>query len=273
MKFPTFNPNESLHQYNFTQYFNPSKMKKIIESEWNVEYDEDWLFENGIRDITDAKTHITKIYRSSKNGRFQPRFLRNDYGRYFYKGSLSIGLLVCPIRHSLCREDYIDFDMINAHYKILEQLCIQKKIPKEDYKYISQYCNKRDSIRQDLCKQYFPNEEYSTAKDKVKVLFLRIMYLGSFEKWKKDCGLPDEMKQDGHTSKIQHNMTNLLLRIKQDNLTEWNDTNQKIEKENKHRKKLADKHNIKQKIQTLHSYHYSYNLGSVRYVNVLLSLW
>lgn len=131
MKFPTFNPNESLHQYNFTQYFNPSKMKKIIESEWNVEYDEDWLFENGIRDITDAKTHITKIYRSSKNGRFQPRFLRNDYGRYFYKGSLSIGLLVCPIRHSLCREDYIDFDMINAHYKILEQLCIQKKYQKK----------------------------------------------------------------------------------------------------------------------------------------------
>lgn len=247
MRFPSFSSNENLSQYNFTQYFNPSKMKKIIDSDWNIEYDEEWLLENGIKDITDAQTHIKKIYRASKNGRFQPTFMKVEYGRYFYKGSLSVGLLVCPIRHSLCREDYIDFDMINAHYRILEQLCLQKKIPKEHYKYISQYCNKRDSIRQELCKQYFPDEEYSTAKDKIKVLFLRIMYLGSFEKWKKDCGLPDEMKQDAHTSKIQDNMILLLNRIKQDNLTEWADINKKVEKENKQRKKLADKHNTKYK--------------------------
>ena len=245
MKFPNLNPNENLSQYNFTQYFNPSKMKKIMESEWNIEYDEEWLTVNGIKDITDAKTHINKIYRASKNGRFQPTFMKVEYGRYFYKGSLSVGLLVCPIRHSLCREDYFDFDMINAHYRILEQLCIQENIPKQDYKYISQYCNKRDSIRQELCKQYFPDEEYSNAKDKIKVLFLRIMYLGSFEKWKKDYGLPDEMKQDAHTSKIQSNIINLLIRIKQDNLTEWADISKKVEKENNQRKKLADKHNTR----------------------------
>jgi len=243
MRFPTFNPNQNLSQYNFTQYFNPSKMKKIIESEWNVEYDEDWLLENGIKDINDAQTHIKKIYRSSKNGRFQPTFMKTEYGRYFYKGSLSIGLLVCPIRHSLCREDYIDFDMINAHYKILEQLCIKQKIPKEHYKYISQYCQQRELIRGNLCKQYFPNEEYSTAKDKIKVLFLRIMYLGSFEKWRKENGLGEEVKQDAHTSKIQDNIVLLLNRIKQDNLIEWNDINKKTEKHNNILKKFCDKNN------------------------------
>ena len=61
MRFPSFSSNENLSQYNFTQYFNPSKMKKIIDSDWNIEYDEEWLLENGIKDITDAQTHIKKI--------------------------------------------------------------------------------------------------------------------------------------------------------------------------------------------------------------------
>ena len=177
MKFPLFNPNENLSQHNFTQYFNPHKMKKIIDSGWNQEYCEEWLFENGIKDIQDAQLHINKIQRASKNGRFKPTFLKTELGRYIYKGSLSLGLLVYPLRHSLCREDYIDFDMINAHYRILEQLCILHKIPKDHFKHISQYCNKREEIRQSLCKQYFPNEEYKTAKDKVKTLFLRIIIL------------------------------------------------------------------------------------------------
>ena len=247
MIFPTFTPNESLSQYNFTQYFNPSKMKKIIESGYNVEYDEEWLRVNEIKDFNDAQTHIKKIYRTSRNGILHASFMTKDYGRYFYKGSVSIGLLICPFRHSICREDYVDFDMINAHFKILEQLCILHKIPQEHYKYISQYCKKRDSIRQKLCKQYFPNEEYSTVKDKIKTLFLRIMYLGSFEKWKKDNGLPAEMTQDAHTSKITDNIILLLNRIKQDNITEWNDVKKNVEKDNKKKEKLAEKHNTKYK--------------------------
>ena len=241
MKFPLFNPNENLSQHNFTQYFNPHKMKKIIDSGWNQEYCEEWLFENGIKDIQDAQLHINKIQRASKNGRFKPTFLKTELGRYIYKGSLSLGLLVYPLRHSLCREDYIDFDMINAHYRILEQLCILHKIPKDHFKHISQYCNKREEIRQSLCKQYFPNEEYKTAKDKVKTLFLRIMYLGSFDKWKRECGLDENIKQDAHTSHIQDNIVLLLNRLKQDNLTEWVRIKKNTEKYNEARKKNTDK--------------------------------
>ena len=69
MRFPSFNPNQNLSQYNFTQYFNPSKMKKIIESEWNVEYDEDWLLENGIKDI--ALKLLSSIRNAATRGVWQ----------------------------------------------------------------------------------------------------------------------------------------------------------------------------------------------------------
>jgi len=70
---------------------------------------------------------------------------------------------------------------------------------------------------------------------------LRIMYLGSFEKWKRECGLEDSVKQDSHTSHIQSNIMFLLNRIKQDNLQEWANIKKNTEKYNNAKKKRCDK--------------------------------
>ena len=242
MKFPSFTPEQNLSIYRFKQIFNPKLVKKIKESNYNVEYDADWLLDCGIKDITDAQSHIRKIYAKSKNGEFSPLLVSSkQQGRYFYTSSLSLGLICCPFRHSICKDLYVDFDMVNAHYKILEQLCIQNEYTKTYYKYISQYVQKRDQIRQKLSKQYFPNESFSTAKDKIKTLFLRMMYLGSFDKWRVENGLDEKVKQDTYTTHIQNEIIYIIAQLKVSNPLLWGERRKAVEKENKQTSKWNEK--------------------------------
>jgi len=242
LRFPVFRPEENLNTYHFTQYFDPTKAKKIMESHYDMKYDQEWIEQNDLsRGVDSAQTHIKKLYESSKDGKLQTSLREKRKGRYFYHNSLSIGLLSCPFRHSLCREDYVDYDMVNAHFKILEQLCILNNISKDRFKYISQYVNQRDVIRQRLSKLYFPDESFDSTKKKIKVLFIRLMYLGKFESWRADMNVPKTIKQDETTYHIRNEMLGILYIVKDNNEDEWNRVKEDVERQNKQIKKKNEK--------------------------------
>ena len=225
----------------------------MCEADYNVTYDETWLHECSIKGFTDATTHLQKIIRTSKGGILIPSFYTKKKGRYAYKGSVSIALLSCPFRHSLCKDEYVDFDMTNAHFKIIEQLCVNNNIEKKYYEYIHSYVYTRDEIREKLRKLYFPNRNFKEAKDDIKKLFLIIMYGGSFATWCGDVGLPKDTKQDSTSEHIQNEIIGLTNRIKQHNLDEYVMIKKRVEAENKAEEKKAKKEARKPRLKSVDS--------------------
>jgi len=120
------------------------------------------------KDTYDIKTKKFKIiYNKSKNHKFG-----RVYGRY---GVSSINLRK-KIRYTLFNDNYIDIDIINCHYQILNQIINKNK----EYILLNEYCNNRD---------YFINlvsKKYNVDRDKSKNLFIRLLYHGSYNKWLKD---------------------------------------------------------------------------------------
>jgi hypothetical protein len=81
------------------------------------------------------------------------------------------------LRDTLCADLYYDIDFKNSHPSILLQLLEQKDIK---CKYLKYYVNNRDKILEKVC------EWYEIEREAAKHIFMKIMYGGSFNKWKTD---------------------------------------------------------------------------------------
>ena len=74
--------------------------------------------------LTDEAKHLTKLRNNSgKTTYTEPS---HGYGRRFSKNGLSLALLRKEVRHTMCKDYYIDFDMKNAHPEILLQVLIKR---------------------------------------------------------------------------------------------------------------------------------------------------
>lgn len=264
MEFPKFEPNESITDRFYKQTFCPNKARKMLDSGYNDAYDKVWIREWNIKGFKDGRTHLEKIINLSRSGVLSPKIDGTEQGRYIYNQSLSIGLLSAPFRHTLCKDEYIDFDMTNAHYVILNELCRLSKVPKQQYENISRYVKDRDALRQQIGKDLFPNKSFAEVKDEVKRLFLITLYGGSFEKWAKEMGLDEKVKPHTIIVGMKNEMNSLLnMFIKNSNPTLWLDTFEKVKKLNEKNKKLSDKN------QT--PYHHK-NADS-RFLSIFLQSW
>jgi len=104
------------------------------------------------------------------------------------------------IRQTLAKNNYVDIDMENAHPTILLQICQQNNI---NCSYLKEYVKNREEYLKESMKFY------STDRETVKKLFLRLIYLGGFDNWANDnniemktqtnfiIGLKEELKKIG----------------------------------------------------------------------------
>jgi len=90
-----------------------------------------------------------------------------DFGRVYGAKSITYQFLNKRIKNSLCRDNYMDIDIANAHYTILYNLCKNKKIK---VPYIKQYVMKRDEIMLEYMKKFNLN------KIQVKRIFNSMLY-------------------------------------------------------------------------------------------------
>ena len=105
------------------------------------------------------------------------------YGRVFPKNSLGLFSIRREIRHTLARENYIDIDVENCHPVILSQICEHNNI---EHKYLKRYIDNRA----DLLKEVITS--YNVTRDQAKVLYLQLLYFGSFESWCKNHNINDK---------------------------------------------------------------------------------
>ena len=68
---------------------------------------------------------VLRIKKKVKNGVLPVKYQRpkTGYGRVNPKDSLSLGSLRKAVRHTLCGDSWVDFDVENCHPAILLQLC------------------------------------------------------------------------------------------------------------------------------------------------------
>jgi len=264
MEFPKFDTSESITTRFYKQTLDPMKARKMLDSGYNVLYEAEWIKEWNIKGFTDGRTHLEKILNMSRNGVLMPTIHNTEQGRYVYHQSISIGLLSAPFRHTLCKGEYIDYDMTNAHYVILNELCRLAKVPKQQYENISRYVKDRDALRQEIAKDLFPDREFKDVKDNIKRLFLLTLYGGSFEKWAKENNLDDKVQPHTIIVGMKNEMKSLIdMRIKNANPLIWLETFEKVKKHNEKNKKLSDKNQTP----------YHHKNADARFLSIFLQSW
>lgn len=120
--------------------------------------------------------------------------VNKSIGRVYPKGSLSLGCLRRELRHHLCDGKYLDIDIINAHFRIADEI-----FNKDELKYpnLHNYVYNRDYYLRQIgdhfkVEGYFNGLDYRKVGDydTIKELFIRILYFGDYSTWCKDNGLP-----------------------------------------------------------------------------------
>jgi hypothetical protein len=152
----------------------PRDVLRVIDEEWREEFN--------ITDYTNEKEQLLKIHEKCKNIKYVMN--SSGWGRVMPYRSISIGLVRRKLRHTLCDGMYIDVDIENAHPEILFQAMKSNGV---ECPHLERYVNERADILKEVIEHYgLIDEEDKTTRDKSKNLFIRLMYLGSLDKWGKD---------------------------------------------------------------------------------------
>lgn len=115
----------------------------------------------------------------------------HSWGRIFADKSLSLSLFPRRSRHSICENNYIDVDMVNAHPTFLFQKAKQFGIT-DGIDGLEEYCLNPNKCRQEIIEHYcltdIVNEEGSVkrAKDQAKELTFRLAFGGGIYRWKQE---------------------------------------------------------------------------------------
>jgi hypothetical protein len=105
------------------------------------------------------------------------------YGRCNPIKNLGYHNISRPIRHTLCDNKYIDIDIKNCHPSILYQISLKTNLKLD---FLKDYIDNRDKIFDHYYNYFSLDKDNKDHKDLIKNLFIRILYYGSYDNWKKD---------------------------------------------------------------------------------------
>ena len=183
----------------FIEDINVQLLSRIIDSGYDFIYDKYDKFDFGGH--KSIRTHLQNILKKVKDNKLivKPKIHKSGYGRAYYDKCISLGHIPYSVRHTLARGKYIDFDLENAHFNILYQICIKNGIDENKMKSLKQYCEKREETIEKVIYHYFnidsSHKEYKEKRKAVKTLFIRMcLYLGGFNNWKTENGLDVSME-------------------------------------------------------------------------------
>jgi hypothetical protein len=106
----------------------------------------------------------------------------NDcYGRVYPEHHLSFGEVSGKLRAFLLGAMWTALDFANCHPNIMHQALVAAGY--SQFVALAQYCSDRDRLLQDVM------SHYNVDRDAAKNLFIRLLYLGSFDAWARENGL------------------------------------------------------------------------------------
>jgi hypothetical protein len=138
-----------------------------------------------------------------------------NVGRVYPEGSLSLCSIRKEVRHQLCRDIYVDVDMINAHFVIASQLF--RECPM-----VLDYVENRSKYFQMICDVFSMGNmslidwKTDSGYDMCKDLLIRELYYGKWNSWVKDNGLPAMDKPDW-LSKLEKEFETIAEIVKREN--------------------------------------------------------
>ena len=106
-----------------------------------------------------------------------------EYGRVYPEKMVGLAVMRVMIRHTLLHNHgFGDYDMKNAHYTVLYQMC---KAFGWEKTFIEKYVNERAEIMKQVA------EACSCSEGDVKALFTRILYFGTVREWMENTKTDD----------------------------------------------------------------------------------
>lgn len=115
-------------------------------------------------------------------------------GRIYPEKSLSLCNIRREVRHHLAHELFLDIDMVNAHFKIADELFNKDAL---QFPVLHDYIINRNRYLDALGKHFYVEGyhkglDYKNPKDydSLKTCFIRMLYFGDFNHWAKEMGLP-----------------------------------------------------------------------------------
>jgi len=145
------------------------------ESNWMSKYDSQRSHVAAIISQYSAIDNAIKVkYQFANRG-------TSIYGRVYPLGSKSGGEMSGNLRDYCFHKQWTALDIENAHPNILYQ--VLKLNGFEEFTFLANYCSNRNQNFQEVM------NEYNVDRTAAKYLFIRLLYLGSFQGWAKDNGL------------------------------------------------------------------------------------
>jgi len=151
------------------------KLEQLIASDL-LQDDPDWNEKNQLKKYNERVHNGTvRVTYNKQKG--------NPFGRCFPDGGVGLAYIRKEIRHTLAKGLFVDWDIKNCHPVLLRQTLNANGIP---CPCLEEYVDNRDEALANVMK------DYGVPRDSAKVLFIAVMYLGTFEAWaeKNKVGIP-----------------------------------------------------------------------------------
>ena len=163
------NKNEVLTKMTVNEFVDVKIIDKIIKSNiinkqttWTI--DEKNLMNNT----------LLKLKKQLKDGYNKLTFESKPFGRVYSKNKITLGTLYRPVRHTLCKDYYVDVDIINCQPSILNSVLSCNGI---NHQKLDIYIKNREDVFEQIM------SSYSCTKDNAKGLINSLINGGSISKW------------------------------------------------------------------------------------------
>lgn len=152
----------------------------FIEEEKGISFKNDKRYKDGVIKYETELIMMKKyrdLYDSSKKA-FVVEYKKkaHGWGRVVPTRGVALNLMHRPTRHAICRENYVDIDMKNAHPQITYEAARRNGISMPNLK---KYLEDTANIRKQTAEYYGVEVKY------VKELYILLMYGGGVEQWRK----------------------------------------------------------------------------------------
>ena len=115
----------------------------------------------------------------------------HGWGRIIADDNLTLSVMKRQTRHTFCKDNYVDIDMINCHMSFFLAFAKHHNMK---YTVLNQYCSDPKAFRELIINIHLPHMSYIEAKDIAKTLPIMLVNGGMYDTWKKDNNIDVNIK-------------------------------------------------------------------------------
>jgi len=165
----------------FCERINPNVFNKLVGSKYlRTKSNSDEKFKKGKPgdDIENEHKQFQKLKKRLMGDILEVRYVQSriGWGRVCAKKGMTLGLIRGPLRHTLCKGNYLDLDMKNCHPTILYLLCKEHGI---ECTMLTKYVEEREPWLKRL------QQAHGVTRTDAKKLLLKLLNGGKYDSWLK----------------------------------------------------------------------------------------